>query len=1137
MRKDICALRGLREWVALILWTGILWVPLASAQLPTATISGVVKDPTGAVIPGVAVVVTNADTGISRSGQTGSDGSYRFPALQVGTYDVRAEHPGFQATVQQGLRISVGDEAVLNFTLEVGAVTETVSVTAEASLVNTTSGTLGSLVNSETITDLPLDGRNWNDLTLLQVGVNQLRQSDTSGTLNGTQFSANGAPVRSNLFTIDGTIMNDAHGVGGASGNENTLGVEAIREYKVATNAFSAEYGMTMGSQISLVTKSGTNQFHGSLFEYLRNNVLDARDWDDIPKKPPFRRNNFGGALGGPIRPDKAFFFFTYEGLRQSRGTTTSAQVPIDAARVDGPYVQSLGVTNGQIASSVKPYLSFWPRANDLGDAREVSQGVGRYFYTLGPQQTEHYVQGRVDYTLSGSDSMFGRYSIQDSKDHRDAMAPEITSDYPTRNQYFTLSDNHIFSPALLGTFRASFSRTHSIAIYNSEFPRDLAFLRGQPVGNLGVSGLSNPTNVSGTTSLPVDLNQRIFSYSADMFRTLARHSLKFGVLHNRYRQYLYNDGGNSPRGAWSFNTLVDFLNARPNEFSMKTPGSITDRTFEYRTWGFYLQDDFRMMPSLTLNLGLRYEFQTEVDEIRGNGAALRDVIKDPVVTVSDPVFINPSLKNFSPRVGFAWDVFGTGRTSVRGGAALLYDIGAYGTSLFIHASGTPPLSSITTITEGNAFGIPVPAFGQFPFERTTVPVQLAGRALRTIDYQLDQPRLLSYNFTVEQQLPMEIGFTMAYAGSRGMHLMQNQEGNPAHAGGTQQNGACVDVKPNEPDVDVTGPKCWLGAGVAVGLREPRRNPNWDAIDMRLAEGDSWYNSLQLTVQKQLRQGLQFQSSYTWAHALDNSQGQLGVEGGNNAGDVTNRRYDKSSANFDLRHNWSLNSIYRLPSRFSGAAGVLANGWWLSGILTWRSGDPINFAGNSTARRRGAISNRPDLKAGVDLADITRGGSIGCALASPTSNLAADSGPNGAASIITIAPGTPLGTKEMFYDPCAFGIPALGYIGSLGRNALYGPNFSNLNLSIVKDTPLRMLGESGSLQFRAEFFNILNMVSWNNPSATVFSPIAADNARNVFSNANCNGCITPRIGSSIPGRITSTASRPREIQFALKILF
>ena len=1128
------------RYIGLILLATILGIcagQMAPAQLPTATIAGVVKDSSGAVIPGVSVTVTNSETGQTRSGQTSNDGAYRFPALQVGTYDVRAEHPGFQVRVQQGQRISVGDEAVLNFTLEVGAVTETVSVTAEAPIVNTTSGTLGSLVNSETITDLPLDGRNWNDLTLLQVGVNQLRQSDTSGTLNGTQFSANGAPVRSNLFTIDGTIMNDAHGVGGASGNENTLGVEAIREYKVATNAFSAEYGMTMGSQISLVTKSGTNQFHGAIFEYLRNNALDARDWDDIPKKPPFRRNNFGGAVGGPIRQDKAFFFFTYEGLRQSRGSTTSATVPTDEARVDGAFVQSLGVPNGQIASSVKPYLAFFPRPNDLGDTLAVSKGIGRYFYTLRPKQTEHYVQGRIDYTLSGSDTIFGRYSIQDSKDHRDAMAPEITSDYPTRNQYVTLSDNHIFSPVLLGTFRGSFSRTHSTAIYNGEFPEDLAFQRGQPVGSLGVTGLTNPTNVSGTTSLPVDLNQRIFSYSADMFYTLSRHSLKFGVLTNFYRQFLYNDGGNSPRGSWSFGGLAEFLSARPTQFSMKTPGSITSRTFEYKTWGFYVQDDFRIVPTLTLNLGLRYEFQTEVAEIRGNGAALRDVIADAAVTVKDPVFINPSLKNFSPRVGFAWDVFGTGKTSVRGGGALLYDIGAYGTSLFIHASGTPPLSSITTISDTNSFGIPVPAFGPFPFERTTVPAQLAGRALRTIDYKLQQPHLLSYNLTVEHQLPMQIGLTAAYAGSRGMHLMQNQEGNPIYAGGTQQNGVCVDVKPNQPDLDVLGPKCWLGTGVAVALREPRRNPAWDAIDMRLAEGDSWYNSLQVTVQKQLSRGLQFQSSYTWSHALDDSQGQLGVEGGNNAGDVTNRQYDKSSANFDLRHNWSFNSIYRLPIQYDGPLGKLANGWWLSGIVTWRSGDPINLSGNSTNRRRGAISSRPDLKPGVELADVTRGESIGCTLAGNTGVLNPRPGTADIpAPLNTIAPGTPVGTKDMFFDPCAFAIPALGYIGNLGRNALYGPNFRNLNLSVVKDTPLRMLGESGSIQFRAEFFNILNMVSWNNPSSTVFSPITADNSINVFNVDRCS-CIASRIGANVPGRIESTSSRPREIQLALKIIF
>ncbi|MBI4478903.1 MAG: TonB-dependent receptor [Acidobacteria bacterium] len=1118
------------RYIELILLATILGIcagQMAPAQLPTATIAGVVKDSSGAVIPGVTVTATNSDTGQSRSSQTSNSGSYRFPALQVGTYDVRAEHPGFQAKVQQGLRIAVGDEALLNFTLEVGAVTETVSVTAEAPIVNTTSGTLGSLVNSETMTDLPLNGRNWNDLTLLQVGVNEYRASDTAGTLNGTQFSANGAPVRSNLFTIDGTIMNDSHGTGGASGNENTLGVEAIREYKVATNAFSAEYGMTMGSQVSLVTKSGTNEVHGSIFEYLRNSALDARDWDDIPNKPPFRRNNFGGSVGGPVIHDKAFYFVTYEALRQAIGNTTFATVPLPAARVDGPLAQSLITAanlrdaNGNlittISPSVKPYLQYWPSPNNLDTATEVAAGIGRYFYSTSRDQSENYGQGRADYALSGADSLFGRYTITDSNDARTALIPEVSSNFPTRNQYLTLSDNHIFSPALLGTFRASFSRTHTTANYNSELPLNLAFNPGYQMGGLGISGVNDYTSASGTT--PVELNQRIFSYSGDFFYTLGGHSLKFGMLTNRYRQLLYNDGGNSPRGGWSFDSLGTFLAARPTQFSTRTPGSITDRTFEYKTWGFYLQDDFRLKPTFTLNLGLRYEFQTAVDEIRGKGAAVRDIVRDSKATESNPIFVNPSLKNFSPRVGFAWDVFGTGKTSVRGGGALLYDIGAYGTSLFIHASGTPPLSSVTTIAENNTLGpgntpIPVPTFGPYP----TIPTNVGVQRLRTIDYHLQQPRLLSYNFTVEQQLPWQIGLTAAYAGSRGMHLVQNQEGNPIYAGGTQQNGLCVDVKPNQPDVDVIGPKCWLGVGVAAALREVRRNTAWADVDMRLAEGDSWYNSLQFTVQKRLGRGLQFQSSYTWAHALDDSQGQLGVEGGNNAGDVTNRRYDKSSANFDLRHSWSFNAIYRLPSRFEGALGTIANGWWLSGILTWRSGDPFNLAGNSTTRRRGAISNRPNLKPGVDLNDVTRGGSIGCTLDPP------GTGPN-----IVIAPGTPVGTKEMFMDPCAFDVPPLGYMGNVGRNAIYGPNFSNLNFSVVKNTPLRMLGESGSLEFRAEFFNLFNMVSWSNPSGTLFSPAGSQNTANTFTAAP--------IGSSFPGQITSTATKPRQIQFALKLLF
>ena len=1055
----------------------------AFAQLPTATISGVVKDASGAVIPGASITATSPETGMSRTTKSASDGAYRFPAMPVGEYQVRAEQSGFQSKVQSGLRITVGQEAVLNFSLDVGSVSETVSVTAEAPLVNTTSGSLGGLVSEDRVSDLPLDGRNFNDLTLLQTGVSESKGANNGGTLNGTQFSSNGAPTRSNLFMIDGTIMNDAHGTGAASSNENSLGVEGIREYRVVTNSFSAEYGLTMGSQVSIVTKSGTNQFHGSLLEYLRNSALDARNWTDTSQKPSFRRNNFGGSFGGPIRRDKAFYFFTYEGLRQSRGTTVIYTVPTLAALQDGGLVPT-------IAASVKPYLKFFPAPN----GEVIGQGIQRYYHPATEVQSENYYQGRVDYNLFANDTLFGRYTLSDSGDTQPGELEGVYSTFPTRNQYLTIADNHVFSGALLSTFRASFSRTHSTAVSENNLPPELAFTPGLPMGLLGITGISNYS--ASPQQTPVELNQRIFSLSDDMYYTRGKHSFKFGTLVNMYRQYLYNAGGGGGiRGAWTFTSLSQFLQAQPTQFQIYTPGSRFFRTYDYNTLGFYFQDDLRLTPTFTLNLGLRYEFATQANEIRGNGAALRDIQHDAAVTAGIP-YINPSKRNISPRFGFAWDVNGEGKTSVRGGFGLLYDVGIFGTALFIGSSATPPLSSSSIVTPANGL-----TFGPFP----SIPASAAGRDLRTLDFNMQQPHLLSYNLTVERQLPYQMGLTLAYAGSRGINIAQNKEGNPTVARGTPGvvNGVktCQNISP-APAFVADGPKCWLGT-------EPRTNPAWGTIDYRTASGNSWYNSLQVGLQKRITRGLQFQSSYTWSHALDETQGQIAVD--NNVGgvvgdDPSNRRSDKASADFDVRHSWHFNAIYRLPSRMTGTKGVLLNGWWTSGIINWQSGNPFGLTMATQRSRNGYAgpnggAKRPDLRHGVDMNNVTRGTSAGCP---------------------GVAAGTKLGTPQMFYDPCAFSVPALGFIGNSGRNIIYGPNFSSVNFSFVKDTPLRKLGENGSLQFRTEIFNVLNHPSLGISAAmrTVFPGRTADEA--------------PQTGASL---INTVLSKSREIQFALKVIF
>ena len=1074
------------------------------AQLPTATILGVVKDATGAVVPGAKLVARHLETGQARTTTSAADGSYRFPALPVGGYEVRAEQPGFQSGVRTGLTLTVAQEAVVNFILEVGAVTQTVAVTAEAPLVNTTSGSLGALVSEQTVANLPLNGRNYADLTLMQPGINQYRNYNVTPTAsagyNGVLFSSNGAGFRSNSYLLDGASMVNVWGNSSASTTNATLGVEGIREYRVITNSFSAEYGMTMGSQMIIVSKSGTNGFHGSAFEYLRNSALDARNFFDYKtpasqrRLPAFTRNNFGGSLGGPIKKDKTFFFGVYETIQQRLGVTTLSNVIASGchgaagATITNTTCPQLGtVASATIAPQMAPLLALYPNPN-LANSQ--------FTFPFSEPEADHYGQVRVDHTLSTADSFFGRYTIQDSSTTLPVNYPQFKVIEGSRGQYSTLSETHIFSPVLLNTARFSYSRSP----LGEQSPSRLAgpqysFVPGQEIGQLNIGGVSA---FGGSSLTPLLFQLNLFTWSDDLFYTRGRHSLKFGALFNRYQQF-YNSG-NATRGSITFGNIASFLQAQPTTFNLTLPGSILYRVYHFNAMGFYVQDDLRVLSNLTLNLGLRYEPTNQIQEVSGRGSSVRDIQHDAAPTLGPEPWKNPSLRNFSPRFGFAWDVKGDGKTAVRGGFGLLYDVASWGATLATDSAAFPPFSSQVTFQNPGIITIPL-----------TIPRTPSAIAFKIPDYHMQQPHMLQYNLTLERQLPFSIALSLGYAGSRGINIVVLKDGNPTVPQGVPANGVCV-ARPAGQAYNLSSPSCWLGG-------DPRTNRNWGPILYQTAGGNSWYNALQFGLLKRLSKGLQFQSSYTWSKAIDETQGQIQADTtvtSSTPSDPVHRNVDRSVASFDITQNWRFNAIYNLPqfSSSGGAAVKILNGWWMSGILSLQTGYPFtpslvnNRSRSATNGGQGGATagiDRPNLASGRSHDNIVSGTTAGC---------------------LGVTPGRRLGPPNLYFDPCAFTVPTIGFLGNSGRNILRGPGFANLDFSLVKDTALRFLGEGGKLQFRTEVFNILNRANFAVPATA-----------NIFAGLPTSGAGNTEAPLSNVGVVTNTINTSRQIQFALKLIW
>jgi len=1133
---------GPRIICAVALALVVVAIPVV-AQLPTGTILGTVKDTTGASVPGATVTIRNADTGAVRTVMTDTSGAFDVPELPTGHYEVKAEHQGFKTFVRAGVTLDVAQQAVINFTLDVGATTQEVVVTGEAPIVNTQDATLGGLVNEQYMTDLPVNGRNYVDLSLIEPGINQDKNSSTGpGASNPsptayTSFSADGAPPRSNLFTLDGAITNTQEGRGpqnAAAGS--SLGMDGIKEYRIITSQPQAEYGLAMGSQVVVVSKSGTNQFHGDVFDYLRNSALASRNFF-AATNAPLRKNQFGGALGGPIKKDKTFFFATFEGVRWALGTTNtetvlspgchaSAGVTITAAQCPDLGAGSPSVVVSAAAAQILPLMPL------------PSPGSANYTINTTNTINENYGQVRVDHNFTSADSIFGRYTIDNAL--QVAPSPIVltnSTQQPDRNQYLTLGWNHIFSPTVLNTFRFSFSRVNAITTGSDAVPGP-SIVPGMPLGNICLGGENCPGQYSTITAVPTvptrDL-QNIYTLSDDINWTWGKHSFKFGALLNRFNEGVESNAGVD--GQISYQDAAHFFLSEPNLVELRAPGSQENRFSIFDTVGFYAQDAWRTTSRLTLNLGLRYEFATVPRELHGIQSHVVNDFTDPFVV--GPVISQHELHDFSPRVALAYDVFGNGKTAIRAGGGLFYDVGNIGPSLEQDVIGSPPFSGLIDIDAGS--NPPVQKFWPVSFP---LPSSIAsgGANVTTpqfIDYNWKGTYMIQWNASVQQQLPWDMGILVGYVGNHGVHLPTVRDSNPIFPNST------VPCSSDPSGVCVHGAVDLWDDGLPSFTPI---NPNMPSTINVATVSESSYHAVQVVLQKRIGHGLQFQTSYVRSQVYDDTQGQENVRdcsvgaGIQGTDTLHPRLVDWGPACFNVPNNWELSMVYHFPTIANGNSFLkgAANGWWIASIASLQSGEPIDvvLGGN----RSNQIDQSQQDRANINTAAIisafpctagtckytpvpfNAGSATNVKISYPAAGGIAKVQYFTNPAMFSLSPETMSPASEQSasnaFCPCT-----IGQLGNSPRDFLPGPHARDWSFSLVKDTKVGFLGEAGMIQFRAEAFNFLNHPDFGAPNTTVFAGNQAD--LGPFSE-------TP---TGKFGLITKQLNNPRQIQLALRIEF
>ncbi len=1063
----------------------------AGAQVVGGSISGSVSDTAGAVVPNASVLVRNQNTGTERRLLTDGSGRFAAPSIPVGTYSITVQSTGFAQLERTGVELSVGQSITLPLALHAGGATEQVTVAAATPAVNLSTEQTSGLIDERQVKQLPLNGRSYDQLLTLNPGtINYTAErSGSIGTSNsavGNMFTVDGRRPQDNLFLLNGIEYTGASLInltpGGTSGQ--LLGVDAIREFNLLENTYGAAYGKRQGAQVSIVTDSGTNQVHGSAFEFLRNSALDSRNFFDQTHIPEFQRNDFGATLGGPLRRNKLFLFGNYEGFRQNLGITDVTLVPDNEARL-GFLPNAGGVeTKTTVGAGVAPLLNLWPVQNgpELLSAAGLPTGIAEAFSSPTQHIREDFGTTRFDANLSANDFLFAAYTVDDSAANTPTQNPLSLIAETLREQVASVQEQHVFSANLLNTARFGLSRASFF--FNGSVPAALqastpGFLAGRPVGAIVIAGSTASNGSSQITGAGANVGsentttRNLFTGDDHVYWTRGKHQLEAGAWVQRLQS---NDAlAQDQFGQASFASLATFLAGTVKTFTVvPQPTALNWRAL---FGAAYVQDTWKPTPRLEIVAGLRTESSNGWNEAHGRAGIYNftnGVINTQPTVGSAALPSNQARLLPEPRIGLAFDAFGDGKSAIRASFGVhraLLD------NLDYRLDQAAPFN--TTLTYSN-----VPVSAPLSGASTISPSNVAPN--------LSTPAVLAWTLQVEQQVARSTSLTVSYVGSHGYHqILSEDENEPASIVCTPGESACPAGVP---------------AGAVYYPTTNRANPALANTTSWVSTGNANYNALQVDLRRAYANGLQVRVNYTYSKNLDDGSAWNTSVSANTPAYVSypaNPALDYGPAATDVRHLAAINAIYELPfgtshALFSGA-GPLTNrvvsGWSAASIATLQTGFPFSPQLGYNPTGSGDTRNpvRPDRNPAYHGALYGSGGTAARA--------------------------------AQFFQPAAYSAPAYGTVGDLGRDTLTGPGFKEWDFSLLKNIPFN---ERVHIQFRSEFFNILNHTNLQTPNEVVLS---SGPAQGTAANRQM-----PAVASPTAGVITA-ASPSRQIQFGLKLLF